>query len=147
MTELYASVEERLNDLHTRYLQSDERRMVLGTGLAIALACVGLIAIVNWFFDISATYPSLFLLIGIGGLCLAACIAVIQTHAENRFCRAEVLRILLDLERSGFKLYRSTSGRIIVSEKPQHDQHHLFPFTASQWNDSNLWTLQFWNGK
>lgn len=147
MAELSASVEDRLNDLHTRFLQSDERRMVLGTGLALASVILVLIAIVNWFLDIAATYPSLFLLAGIGVLSLGAGIAVIQAHAENRFCRAEVLRILQDLEGAGFKLYRSTSGRLVVCDKAQYDQPHLSPFTAAQWNASNLWTLQFWNGK
>ena len=147
MDELSASVEDRLNDLHTRFLQSDERRMVLGTGLALASVILGLIAIVNWFLDIVATYPSLFLLAGIGVLSLGAGIAVIQAHAENRFCRAEVLRILQDLEGAGFKLYRSTYGRLVVCEKAQYDQPHLSPFTADQWNASNLWALQFWNGK
>lgn len=142
-----SSVEEHLNALHSRYLQSDARRMVLGTGLVLTLVSIGLYAIFNWLFGIGATRPSLVLFAGIGALFLVAGIAVMQAHAENRSCRAEVLKILQELEMSGFKLYLSTSGRIVISEKPQHDQYHLFPFSASQWSDSSRWALQFWNGK
>ncbi|WP_184681599.1 hypothetical protein [Pseudomonas fluvialis] len=147
VTELFSAVECRLNELHTRYLQSSERRLVLGAGLILAVISAGLIALVNSFFDMAASYPSLFLIIGVSALGLVACIAVIQAHTENRFCRAEVLKILQDLETSGFKLYRSDAGRLVVSKETQYGQKHLYPFTAAQWNEKNLWSLRYWQGE